>query len=68
MLGDNGFAGAQRREVVAKVGVAQLHHSFQSREMPQLMRSKVGQPGVGWQPVENQIFGDARQHGLPAVG
>ena len=68
MLGHNDFRRAQRRELVAKVGMAQLHHPFQAREIPQLMRTKVGQPGVGRQPVENQIFGDARQHGLPAVG
>src|SRR5215207_6649423 len=32
------------------------------------MRTEVGQPGVGREPIENQIFGRARQHGLPAVG
>ena len=32
------------------------------------MRTKVVQPGVGRQPIENQIFGCARQHGLPPMG
>ena len=31
------------------------------------MRTKVGQPRVGRQPVDNQISGGARQHGLAAV-
>ena len=48
--------------------MAQLHHPFQTREIPQLMRTKIGQPGVARQPVENQILGSAREHRLPAVG
>ena len=59
---------AQRREVVAQVGVAQLHHAFGPGQIPQRVGTEVGQPGVGGQLVDDQILGGARQHGLAAVG
>ena len=59
---------AQRRKVVAQVGVAQLHHPLGAGQITQRMGTEVGQPGIGGQLVDHQVLGGARQHGLAAVG
>jgi len=67
MLGSNGIGCAKRRELVVKVSMAQLHHPFGPGQITQLVGTKIDQPHVGREPVDDQIVGRARQHGLPAV-
>ena len=64
----SGFRCAKRRELVAKVGVAQLHHPFRSGQIPQPVGAQIGQPGFGRESVDDQIAGRARQDRLAAVG
>jgi hypothetical protein len=61
------FRCAKRRMLVLQVGVAELHHAFGPRQVPQRMRSEVGQEGALGQPVDDEIGCDAGQQGLTAV-
>ena len=48
--------------------MAELHDPFGAGHAAQLMGAEVGQPRVGRQRVRDQGLGDAREHGLAAVG
>jgi hypothetical protein len=62
-----GFRGAQRREFVGQVRVAELHHPFGPGQIPQRVRAEVGQRDIGRELVDHHQFGRGRQHRLPAV-
>ena len=68
MLSGNGFRRPKRREVVADIGVAQLHHPFGTGDTAQFVPAEIGQPRVGRKRIDNQILGGAREHRLAAVG
>src|ERR1700709_593220 len=48
--------------------MAQLRHAFGPGEVAKLMAAEVGQPGVGRQPVDDQLLRRPGHHRLPAVG
>ena len=65
----SGFGHPQRRELVAKIGMAQLHHPLRARHIAQPVRAQVGQPRV--RPAADRTPSrsvDARKHGLAAMG
>jgi alkylation response protein AidB-like acyl-CoA dehydrogenase len=53
ILRSHAFSRAQGREVVAQIGIAQLHHPFRAGHTPQLVSAHIGQPHVGGQCVKN---------------
>ena len=61
-MGDNAAGCAQRRELIAKIGVAQLHHPLGAGQIAQLVRPQIGQPGIGRESIDNPVLGRARQH------
>ena len=62
-----GFGRAQGWELVAQVGVTELHHALGPRQIAQRVGAEIGQPRIGREPVEHQIACRAGQHGLAAV-
>ena len=68
MVGDNGRGYPQRRELVYKVGMAQLRHPFGVGQIAQPMGAQIGQPRVWREPLGDQFLGRAGEHGLPAMG
>ena len=58
----------QRREVIVKIGVAQLHDPFGTREVAQRVAAQVGQRDVGRELVDDKRFRRAGEHRLAAVG
>ena len=67
-MGDNGAGCAQRREVVAQVGVAQLDDPLGPGQVAQRVGAQVGQRDIGRELIDDQRLGRARQHRLAAVG
>jgi len=59
---DNGAGCAQRWELIAKVGMTQLHHPLGAGQIPQRVRAQIGQPGIGRESIDNPVLGRARQH------
>src|SRR6202011_4323976 len=43
----NSFRGKKRRELVADLRVAQLHHAFGARQITYRMSTPIGQPRIG---------------------
>ena len=64
----NAFSGTQWREIIAKIGVAQLHHPFRAGQIAQRVSSQVGQPGAGRETIDHHDLGRTGQHRLPTVG
>ena len=58
---------AQRREVVAQIGMTQLHHPLRAGNTPQLVTAQIGQPHIGGQCVRDHVLGRPRQHRLPTM-
>ena len=67
-MGDNAAGCAQRRELIAKIGVAQLHHPLGAGQIAQRVSPQIGQPGISRKLIDNQIACGRRQHCLPTVG
>ena len=67
MFGGNGIGGAQRREVVVQVGMAQLHNPFGAGQVAQRVGAEVVQRDVWRELVDDKRFRRARQHRLAAV-
>ena len=47
--------------------MAQLHHPLRSRQAPQDMKTKIGQPRLARQMIDNDRLGHTRQHGLATM-
>ena len=67
-LGGKGVGGAQGREVVAQIRVAELNHPFGAGQVAQRVGAQVGECDVGWELVEDKRFRRTGEHGLTAVG
>ena len=63
-----GVEGAQPRELVVQVGMAELPHSLRSPEVLQAVRTQVAEIGVVGKAVCDKVSGGAGQNGLAAVG
>jgi hypothetical protein len=67
VVGDNGAGCPQRRELDARVGVAQLHHPFRAEQVTQPVSSQIGQPRINWKLVDDQRLGRARQFATVSI-
>jgi hypothetical protein len=54
-MGGNVIGGPRRREIIAQVGVAQLHDPLRAARIAQRLSSPIGQPGIGREVVDDQI-------------
>ena len=68
MLRGKPMGGAQRREVVVQVGMAQLHNPFGSGQVAQRMGAEVVECDVWRELVDDKRFRRTRQDRLAAVG
>jgi hypothetical protein len=59
IMGDNHAGCAQRRELNAQIGMAQLHHPLGAGQIAQLVRPQIGQPRIGRETVEDHVLGCA---------
>jgi hypothetical protein len=67
-MDNNVVGGPKWWELVAQVGMAQLHHPFRAGQIAQPVGAQIGQPHPGREPVDHQRLGRTRQHRLPAMG
>src|SRR6476620_2774883 len=61
------FRDPKWRELVAKIGMTELRHSFPARDIAQLMRAQVRQPRSFRKLFEHQCLGDSGQDSLSPV-
>jgi hypothetical protein len=53
VLRANGFGRAKWGKLVADIGVTELHHAFGAGQITNRMGAQIGQPCIGWEPVDD---------------
>ncbi|OBJ22734.1 hypothetical protein A5622_14745 [Mycobacterium sp. 1245801.1] len=66
-MDSHGYVRTQRWEIIADRRVAQLHHRFRPRQITQVLRPQIHQPGTVGKPIEDQLGGRPGQHCLAAM-
>ena len=61
MFGGNGIRCPKRREIVAQIGMAQLHHPLGARQIAQRVGAEIGQPPSGgrWSTTNRFVAPDS---------